>query len=236
MKKSILAAICWLCALAGPPLAAQQRFELAVDHLHTLRNCRGTLVISPDGVVYRTEHKEDGRQWHFADIQSIKVVAPDTIEIFTYEDQPWMFGRDRIWKFRLLQGEIPAEVSALLVEKASRPAVTNLTVGGAAPPLFTIPVKHRHRLGGCDGTLKIFPDRVVYESADVPKDSRSWLYSDLDGFAHYERFLLELITYEHAQGTATRTYDFELKTDLPPQAEAYIRARLKEAADRLAGR
>lgn len=236
MKKSILAAICWLCALAGPPLVAQQRFELAVEHLHTLRNCRGTLAISPDGVVYRTEHKEDARQWRYADIQSIKVIAPRTIEIFTYEDQKRLFERDRIWKFRLLDGDVPPEASALLADKSSRPTVTNVVREEGIQPIFTIPVKHRHLLGGCDGELKIFPDHVVYESADVPKDSRSWPYSALDGFAHYERFYLELVTYEHAQGTATRTYDFELKTDLPPEAEAYVRERLKEAAARLAGR
>ncbi len=235
MKHAILILICLMSAVAGPVLLAQP-FELQVEHLHTLRNCHGTLVISPDGISYRTEHKADARQWKYTNIQSIKMIAPQTIEIFSYEDQKRMFGRDRIWKFRVLKGEIPAGVSALLVEKAARPAITNVTGEAGRVPLFTIPVKHRHLLGGCDGELKIFPDRLVYESADVPKDSRSWLYSDLDGFAHYERFFMEFITYEQNQGTATRTYDFELKTDLPPQAETYIRAKLKEAADRLAGR
>lgn len=235
MKHLILITVCWLCALAGAPLVAQ-RFEFEVEHLHTLRNCRGTLVISPDGVSYQTEHKEDSHQWKFTEIQSIEMIVPHSIEIFTYEDQKRLFGRDRIWKFRLVKGEIPAGVSALLEEKAVRPAVTNMTAGVTVPPLFAIPVKHRHLLGGCDGELKIFPDRIAYESADLPKDSRSWRYSDLDGFAHYERFFMEFVSYEHAQGTSTRTYDFELKADLPPQAETYIRERLKEAANRLAGR
>jgi hypothetical protein len=235
MKPSIVIVLGWLGLLAGTPLIAQP-FELPVEHLHTLRNCHGTLVISPDGVSYRTEHEEDARQWKFTDIQSIKAIAPNSIEIFTYEDQKRLFGRDRIWKFRLLKGEIPAGIFTLWADRAARPAVTNLTREDIARPLFTVPVKHRHLLGGCDGELKILPDRIVYESADVPKDSRSWRYSDLDGFAHYERYFMEFVTYEHNQGTATRTYDFELKTDLPPQAEAYIRERLKEAADRLAGR
>lgn len=235
MNKSILITVCWMFALAGTPLVAQ-RFELPAEHLHTLRNCRGTLAISPDGISYRTEHKADARQWRFTDIQSIKVTAPQTIEIFTYEDQKRLLGRDRIWKFRIQQGEVPAEVSALLMEKSARPAITNVTDEKGIEPLFAIPVKHRHLLGGCDGELKIYSDRVVFASADVPKDSRSWLYSDLDGFAHYERFFMEFITYEHHQGTATRTYDFELKADLPPQAEAHIREGLREAADRLAGR
>jgi hypothetical protein len=235
MNKKILITACWLCAFAVTPLVAQ-RFELPVEHLHALRNCRGTLIISPEGVAYRTEHEEDARQWRFTDIQSIKVTAPKTMEFFTYEDQKRLLGRDRIWKFRVLKGEVPAEVSALLAEKAARPVITNVPDAKGAAPQFTIPVKHRHLLGGCDGELKIFPDRVVYESANLPRDSRSWLFVDLDSFAHYERFFMEFITYEHHQGTATRTYDFELKEDLPPQAETFIRTRLKEAADRLAGR
>ena len=48
MNKSILLTVCWMFALAGTPLVAQ-RFELPAEHLHTLRNCRGTLAISPDG-------------------------------------------------------------------------------------------------------------------------------------------------------------------------------------------
>ena len=235
MKQAIVILIGLLSGLAGPALVAQM-YELPVEHLHTLRNCHGTLVITPDGIGYRTENKEDARQWKYTDIQSIKVTAPQSIEIFTYEDQKPLFGRDRIWKFRVSKGEIPAGVSALLVEKAARPAITNATEEKAVAPLFAVPVKHRHLLGGCDGELRVYPDRVVYESAGVPRDSRSWLYTDLDGFAHYERFSLVFITFEHNQGTSTRTYDFELKTDLPPQAETYIRERLREAADCLAGR
>ncbi len=228
MKRTILSILGLLFAWAGPWLAAQS-FELQVEHLHTLRNCRGTLIVSPDGMAYRTEHKEDARQWKFTDIQSIKVIAPQSIEIFTYEDQKRLFGRDRVWKFRLSKEDIPAGLSALLVEKAVLPVVTNLAGGESAQPLFVIPVKHRHTLGGCDGILRIFPGHLTFESADVIKDSRSWRYDDVESFAHYERYRMEFIVWGRNSTSSSRTYVFYLKEDLPPAAERHIRDRLKLA-------
>jgi len=226
MKYAIV--IVSLLSLLTGAAPVAQTYELPVEHLHTLRNCRGTLVITPDGVGYRTGHAEDARQWSYTDIQSIKVTAPRSIEIFTYEDQKRLLGRDRVWKFEASTADIPPEISALLVEKAARPVVTNQLPASSNPPLFAVPVKHRHVIGGCDGVLRIFSDRVTFESSDVAKDSRSWRYRDVDSFAHYERFRLEFVIWGRNSTRSTRTYEFHLKEDLPPAAEAHIRNQLKQ--------
>ena len=107
------------------PLAAQQ-YQFLVEHEHTLRHCRGTLTITPDKIEYKTTHKKDSRSWQCVDIRQIKVESPTALEMVTYEDQRRLLGRDRIFTFRLLEGHIAPEVSALLMAKATHPPVTSV--------------------------------------------------------------------------------------------------------------
>jgi hypothetical protein len=110
-----------------PAMAAAQSFEFPVERERMFRNHRGTLIISADGIEYRTSQKNESRSWRYKDIQQIKIESPTEIEILTYEDQPRMLGRDRIFRFRLLEGKITPEISALLVTKAARPVATSVT-------------------------------------------------------------------------------------------------------------
>src|SRR5262249_45293685 len=102
-------------------------YEFAVEHEHTLRNCRGTLTITPEKIEYKTAHTADSRRWSYAELKQIKIESPARIELVGYEDQKRMLGRDRIFKFKVLEGEIPPETSALLMEKAARPLVTSVS-------------------------------------------------------------------------------------------------------------
>src|SRR5262245_1240715 len=146
--------------------ASAQNYELPVEHEHTLRNCRGTLVITPKRIEYKTDHKEDARVWRYSDLRQIKIGSPTSIELVSYEDQKRMLGRDRAFKFKAIEGEITPEISALLVGRATRPVVTSVASVTEDAPVFEAPVKHLHRFGGCVGTLRIYPDRVVYESEE----------------------------------------------------------------------
>lgn len=226
MFRTILIIFPVLFSLTGSFPAAQQTFEFPVEHQHLFRNCRGTLFISAEELTFRTDHRQDARRWAYPEIRSIRLVAPAVIEIHTYEDQRRMLGRDRIFRFRLLAGEIPVEAATLLAARSAHPLVTNLDPAAVDTPLYTIPVKHRHRLGGCDGTLSVFTGRVSFVSADVPADSRSWRFADLEGFAHIERFRLEFITLESSWGSDYRTYEFELKCGIPEAAVDFIRQQL----------
>jgi len=64
------------------------------------------LIITPDKIEYKTSHKDESRSWRYVDIQQIKIESPIEIEIMTYEDQKQLLGRDRVFKFKLLEGEI----------------------------------------------------------------------------------------------------------------------------------
>ncbi|HKX31403.1 MAG TPA: cupredoxin domain-containing protein, partial [Blastocatellia bacterium] len=93
-------------------------------------------------------------------------------------------------------------------------------------PKFETPVKHLHPLGGCQGTLRIYSDRVTYESADEPKHSRYWRYQDLQRFSHPARYRCSITTFEDKFGGPTGVYDFQLRADLPASAYDYVWVRV----------
>src|SRR2546428_6657132 len=175
MKKLMLTTFALTFFLA-PKLAAAQSFEFPGEQARLLRNHRGTLVITVDGIEYRTGEKNESRSWRYNDIQQIKIESPTELEILTYEDQRRMLGRDRIFRFILLEGKITPEVSALLVAKAARPVATSVAPVTGGEPKFESAVKHLHAFGGCEGALKIYPDRVAFESAETAAHSRYWRY------------------------------------------------------------
>jgi hypothetical protein len=210
----------------APKLVSAQSFEFSVEHQHTFRNCRGTLTITSDKIEYKTTHKKDSRTWQYIDIRQIKVESPTTLEIVTYEDQPRMIGRDRIFKFRLLEGQITQEVSALLMAKATRPLVTSVMPVTGGSPTFEMPVKHLHTFGGCEGVLRIYSDRVTYESTDEPTDSRYWRYADVQNFGQPTRYRFEITTFEDKLAGPTKVYNFQLKEEFSARAYDYLWLRV----------
>src|SRR5262249_22143613 len=124
-------------ALFAIPTVAQS-YEFAVEHEHTLRNCHVTLTIAPDKIEYKTAHKADSRRWSYAELKQIKIESPTRIELVGYEDQKRMLGGDRIFKFKVLEGEISPETSAMLMEKAARPLVTSVSPATGGTPAFEI--------------------------------------------------------------------------------------------------
>lgn len=204
------------------PSASAQNFTLIVEHEHTLKNCAGTLFITPEKFQYQTDEKRDAREWGYRDIRQLTIASPVELELATYEDQKLLAGRDRVFKFKLTMGRITPELSAFLATKVKHPLVTAVSPKTAGTPLFTIPVKHQHAMGGCAGTLRIYGDRIEFDS---PSDARFWRYRDIQNISHSERFRFELVSYEEKLG-GWKAYHFQLKEDLPAQAYDYVWARV----------
>lgn len=227
--KRIILAITALTFFLAPKLVAAQSFEFPVERERIFRDHRGTIVITTDGIEYRTTQKNESRSWRYTDIQQIKIESPTEFEILTYEDQRRMLGRDRIFRFRLLEGKITPEVSALLMTKATRPVAMSVAPVTDGAPEFETAVKHLHNFGGCEGKLKIYPDRVTYESEDKPAHSQYWRYSDIQNFSQPSRYRFEITTFEDKFGGPSKVYDFQLKEDLPAQAYDYVWVRVNPA-------
>ena len=202
-----------------------QSFEFPVEHEHTLRNCRGKLVVTADKIEYQTDHKKDARSWPYTELRQLKVLSPSSLELVTYEDQPRLAGRDRSFKFTLLTGQITPDISALLRSAAPRPIVTSVLMTAQDEPRFTVLVKHVRPLTGSLGTLKIYADRIVYEAAGKVAESRYWRYRDIQNFSHSERYRFEIVTYEDGIG-GLRAYHFQLREELLTGIYDYVWTRV----------
>jgi hypothetical protein len=210
--------------LATAPAAAQS-YEFPVEHDHTLRSCRGSLFITPEKIEYKTPHEEHARVWRHVELQQVKVESKTRIEMLTYEDEKRLAWRDREWRFRLLEGEITPEISALLMAQSTRPLVISVPPVREDSPHLEVPVKHLHKLGGCSGAIRIYADRMAFESAERPDHSRFWRYTDIQNFSQSERFRFEIATFETGFG-GPRSYNFQLKQELPVLAYDYVWERV----------
>jgi hypothetical protein len=210
--------------LATVPVAAQS-YEFPVEHDHMLRSCRGALVITPEKIEYKTAHEKHARVWRYVELRQVKVESKSRLDLLTYEDEKWLGGRDREWSFKLLEGEITPEISALLLAQSTRPLVTSVPPVTEGSPRFEVPVKHLHNFGGCSGALRIYADRVAFESAEKPEHSRFWRYTDIQNFSQSERFRFEIATFE-TRFSGPKSYNFQLKQELPAQAYDYVWERV----------
>src|SRR5262245_43872354 len=109
---------------ATPALA--QSYEFSVEHKHTVGKCDGKLVITSEMIEYKAGKEKHSYVWPYQELRQIRVGSPTTIELESYEDQKLLLGRDRTFRFKLLDGKITPEISALLTERATRPLVTSV--------------------------------------------------------------------------------------------------------------
>jgi hypothetical protein len=214
-----------LLMLCLTPSALAQSYEFRVERDRILRDRQGKLIISPEKIEYRADREGESRAWRYDELRQIKVESPRRIELVTYEDQKWKLGLDRVFKFKILEGEITPAISALLAERVARPLVTSVAPAPESEAVFQVPVKRLHRFGGRIGSLKIYDDRIAYEEQDEPESSRFWRYGDIQNFSQSDRFRFEIVTFEDKFG-GPKAYNFQLREDLPVAAYDYVWTRV----------
>jgi hypothetical protein len=196
-----------LAGAAGAEGPEAPTFTFAVREDRLVGGRDGTLTLAADKVEYRSEDSKHGGAWAYRDIQRFEVLSPTRVRITTYEDTK-LLGRDRTITLDLTNAELTLEVSDFLRSRLPRPFVTWFTERGGAP-IAELAVKHNHRFGGCQGTLAVYDDRLVFASDDG-HGSRTWLWTDLRGVSRPGSYRLELATYERELGSS-RAFTFELK-------------------------
>jgi hypothetical protein len=212
----------------GAGAVPAQDFEFDVRHQHILKDCRGKLSFSVAGVEYRTSQVTDSRTWKYSDLRVVKVDSPTEITLVTYDDQKRLLGKDRAFEFTLLEGKVPAELSAFLLSKVSRPMVLAV-LPEAGQPAFEVPVKHLETFGGARGMLRIYSDRVVFESSHED-DSRIWRLRDIERFGQPDHLRLQITSRVPRHGGPTEVYNFELIEDIPDGLYDYVWVRLHPSA------
>ncbi len=211
--------------LLGLLPSAAQTFEYSVKHHHILRDCHGVLTITPDGVQYNTSDKKDSRKWNWNNIRIFEVKSPAEISIVTYEDQKRWAGKDKVFEFTLLNKKADPELSAFLLNHVKRPMEIAVIPPDVEKPVFEIPVKHLRTIAGTQGVLRIFGDRVVYQT-EASGDSRYWRISDIQRFSQPDRFRFQIVSYLPEAGGPDENYNFQLFEDLPPGLYNYLWVRL----------
>lgn len=202
-----------------------QTFEYKVLHHHTLKDCRGTLKIAPEGVEYRTPHPKDSRKWKYEEIRTLEVKSPTEISVVTYEDQKRWVGKDKVFEFTLLDKKATPELSLFLLSHVKRPMELAVIPEEGGKPAFQIPVKHLRTVVGAMGVLRIYEDRIVFQSPKAG-DSRYWRLADIERVSQPDRFRFQIVSYVPKAGGPTEVYNFQLLGDLPEGALDYLWVRL----------
>jgi len=213
-----------LTVLVFAGCAAAQEFTLPVEHNHTLKSCKGDLIINGEGVEYRTTHKDHARRWAYTDIKMIQLVSPKEVKILTYESSRLKLGRDETFEFKVLKGEVSKDVSDFLLTRVERPLATSFAKSEENPQ-HTIPVRHRHTFGGDQGTLKIYADGVAYESVKA-KSLRRWRWTDIQSISRTGPYQFAVTTYEPKFGGPTKTYNFDLKERMDDRVYDFVWSRI----------
>ena len=204
--------------------ALAQEFRYPVEHDHLIKSCKGELIINNEGVEYRTENKSHARKWTYTDIRMIKLDSPKKVEVLTYESKRLQLGRDENFEFKVLSGEVTKEVSDFLLARVSRPLATSFAQTEDKAK-YEFPVRHRHQLSGCQGTLKIYEDKVIYESGKA-ENSRYWRLSDIQSFSRTGPYQFSITTYEPKFGGPTKVFNFDLKERMDEEVYDYLWAKV----------
>ena len=209
----------------SPP--TNSAIEMQVQHKHTIGACDGTLIFSPDGVRYDTEENDHQRSWSYADVKFFEIVSDDELQLHTFEDHGILrLGQDRKFVFEQVQGQLGVEFYDMLRERSPRPVVTHIVF--PTDEIVRLGAKHKHRLGGCQGTLTIGQNTIAYES-EQSRDSRVWRLQDITTFGSADPFHLriatpfETYTFDLKERLATSTYDHIWTAVHSPNVQSYRR-------------
>jgi hypothetical protein len=214
---------CFVLLLALEVNAQEFSYKVQQDRLIGHRD--GELIISDKGVEYRaTKREKESRTWTYTDIRLFEILSPTSVRIWTYKDRALLLGRDQSLTFKIIEGQIDQKVSDFLRERIARPFVTSFA-GEDQNALAQIPVKHSHRFGGCEGVLKVYPDRLVYES-QTGHDSRSWRWTDIRSVGRSDIYRFDVETFEPQLGASSRSFNFILKEQMADKTYDLIWSRV----------
>ena len=220
MKLTLLLALTTM--LGAAEVSLEVKWKRAVRSDRT-----GTLRIDTEGLAFQPHAKNAlGHKWSYADIQHIDRIDKAEVEIRSYEDSTWRMGRDRRYRFAVLEGEFGGALYEQVASRIGKPA-TNRVTGAVSGAALELPVKHLKRWGSSEGVLYVGEERIVYASPS-PKRSREWYVGrDVDAIWSSDPFRLEVHVFDGKDGYLRQpsVYRFALKR--PLDRETYTRLKMK---------
>lgn len=204
-----------LLLLALPLSGAETSFE--AKWKKSIRpDVEGTLSVHEEGIRFQPE-KESKQvlEWSYEDVQHLDRASPTEVAIQSYSDSISRLGRDRWYRFVLLDGTFPDELHATVVNRIGRPA-TDRVAREPDDAEVAIPVKNVRLLRGSEGVLYFTPGWVIY-STGRQGHSRAWrLDRDVEAVWSSDPYRLEVHVRGGSEAFARRTdvYRFSLKKPL----------------------
>lgn len=185
---------------------AAASFEYSVFRDRVPRKEAGRLSISEVGVSYRSDHRKTVIDIPLSNVFKADVSNPGIIRIATYDIvKRRLLGR-RVYVFKLRDGTHDDGLARFLSGAVQRPVVGSFGPGPASPPDGGIRAYHRHRFGGCHGTIRIDESAIRFQS-DRLGDSRTWLYHDVETVGTMNAFHFRV-------STLAETFNFDLRESL----------------------
>jgi hypothetical protein len=214
-----------ILALGAAGLLGAQTFP-AVHRKDLWRDVSGEIRIAASAIEFHAAKEKHSRRWEYVDIQHFDRLNEREFVVMSYQDERRYLGRDRRFHFALTEGTIPDELFETIAKRIGKPVTDRLAAKDSSGG-YNVPVKHLHRLGGCQGELRFLDGRIVY-ATENNTDSRDWqLDRDVHSVWSPNPYELELHVYEdnRREFSHTRVFKFSLKQKL--YGEVYNRLKLK---------
>ena len=219
-----LSGIVALLLLVVTTVAAQE-FKYKVELDRTIGHRDGELIITDNGVEYHAKREKESRRWNYDDIKLLEILSPTRLRIQTYRDRKLYLGKDESVTFKIVEGQLDHHVSDFLRQRTTRPFVTSILEEIEQTSIAEIPVKHSHRFGGCEGILKVYSDKLEYESK-TGHNSRSWRWMDIRSVGRSDLYRFEVETFEPQIGASSRSFNFVLKERMADEIYELIWGRV----------
>lgn len=230
---SFAAVLAFLLTLAGPAGVSGPPFELAVRQDHFFGSTRGTLVVGPGGIEFKTTNPKESHRWEYRALRQVRVLSTTRIVVDTYEEPGGLrLGADRSYAFKVTAGAIPADLVEFLLGRLERPTVTAVMPPLPSTALFEVPV-HARAGRGSDGRLVLYDDGVAYLT-ERDGEARYWRFRDVFAVLKLDRYRVQVLAYEGGPGE-TRPFTFELTSELPQAMYDAIWQRVNDPGRRFAG-
>jgi hypothetical protein len=187
-------------------------WEVRQQHLHGGPN--GTLRITDDSISFQEHGKKKPQtyQWRYEEIQQL-TLGTSELDVLTYEDSAWKFGRDREFVFDHLPPSLAIEAYPVLARALDQRFIAAVPVERNSE--WQIGAKLDQGLGGSVGTLFATQDGLTFETKKKD-ESRTWRVKDIDNISSTGPFSLTITTNEKSGAFrgGMRQFHFQLQQAL----------------------
>ncbi|MCA9645465.1 MAG: hypothetical protein KC492_32455 [Myxococcales bacterium] len=221
MRTLILFLLVTKLATAAEPFEVVRKSPFWRDQHGTLRIEDAQVCFAPKG------NEAEARCWSYTDIQHLDWVSPTRLDLLSYEDVAWKLGRDRLYRFELVEGELSEALFSQMRSRSGKP-VTDRVPAAAPAGEEGLPAKQLKIFGGSEGQLFLSPEQIVYRT-DAKEQARAWrMDSEVESVWSSDPYRIEVHVYEGSEGAfrQPKVYKFELKKPLDRELYRRLKQRL----------